>query len=413
MRLVLIFVLALGLRCGLAALRYTDDLHNFENGDYPLYSIGADYFRTAHDFDNSLFLVRPPAYPLTIFALNSDNRAVLALDIVAGALVAPVTFLLALQLGLSSGISLIAALIVAIDPGSIAYSAFLGPEPLANLLIALAVTALLYAIHAFNPMRALLWGAAAGIALALSSLTRPASYLLWIVLGLWLLIVRRKRWLAIGVFMLLNLIAVGGWMLHNGAVFGNPSFSTTGPYTMLYYHAAAVEHFANSDKSVDEVFTEINRHIEERLGHDTANVDAGYGQHYLAATLDVQDALYAESLAIFRAHPLLTLATFPLGFVRMFSKTTTLSGWMTLIDVPLDIALLVGTAVGLWLAFRHKQWFLFWCVLLICAYFTAGNLLVKTSGIDTRERSMLTPFMAAASAYALGWLHAGRLKDSP
>ena len=407
MRLILIFLLAFALWGGLAALRYSDDFSNFDSGDYPLYAIGAEHWRMAHDFSNSLFLVRPPAYPLLVFALNNDKLLVLAADIASGALIAPVTYFLALQLGLSISASLIAASIVAVDPASIAYSAFLGPEPVANLLIALAITALLCAVRAATQLRGLLWGAAAGVSLALASLSRPASYLLWIALGLWLLVVRRRRWPAIALFMLINAAAVVGWMAHNGQVFGNPAFSTTGPYTMLYYHAAAIEHFVTG-KSSAEVFTDINRRIETRLGRDPANVDAGTNQGYLAATLPVQEAETAEALAIFRAYPLHTLATFPLGFIRMFAYTQSLPRWLSLIDVPFNIALLIGTAAGLWFAFRRRQWRLFWCVLLVCAYFTAGILIVKTTGLDTRERSMLTPFMATACAYTLALLRARR-----
>ena len=403
MRLILIFLLALAFRCGLGALRYSDDFKNFENGDYALYFIGGDYFRSSHDFRNSLFLVRPPAYPVLISLLNNDNRLILATDILAGALVAPVTYFLALQLGLNVSFSLLAALIVAVDPASIAYSAFLGPEPVTNLLLALAITALLYAVRAVRQVRALVWGVASGLLLALASLSRPASYLLWIPLGLWLLVTQRKRWPAILVFVLINALALLGWTAHNGDVFGNPAFSTTGPYTMLYYHAAAIEHYV-SGKTSAEVFTDINRRIETRLGRDTANVDSGTNQGYLAATIDIQNAETAEALAIFKAYPLLTLATFPLGFVRMFAYTQTLPRWLSVIDIPFNLALLLGSAVGLGLAFRRKQWVLFWSVLLICAYFTAGILLVKTTALDTRERSMLTPFMAAACAYAVAAL---------
>ncbi|MBI1259359.1 MAG: phospholipid carrier-dependent glycosyltransferase [Chloroflexi bacterium] len=404
MRLILIFLLALTLRSGLAALRYTDDFKNFENGDYALYSIGGDYFSSAHDFRNSLFLVRPPAYPVLISLLHNDNRLILAADILAGALVAPVAYLLALQLGLSINLSLIAALIVAVDPGSIAYSAFLGPEPFANLLLAAALTALLYAMRTIRRGRVLLWGAISGVLLALASLTRPASYLLWIPLGLWLLITQRKRWPAILVFVLINALALFGWTAHNGQVFGNPAFSTTGPYTMLYYHAAAVEHYV-SGKTSAEVFTDINRRIETRLGRDPDKADSGTNQGYLAATIDIQNAETAEALAIFKAYPLLTLATFPLGFVRMFAYTQTLPRWLSVIDIPFNLALLLGTVIGLLLALRRRQWMLFWGVLLTCAYFTAGILLVKTTALDTRERSMLTPLMAAACAYAVAAIY--------
>jgi hypothetical protein len=241
----------------------------------------------------------------------------------------------------------------------------------------------------------------------MASLTRPASYLLWIPLGIWLLLAQRKRWLVVAIFSVINLIAVVGWMGHNGSVFGNPAFSTTGPYTMLYYHAVAVEHQA-SGKPMDQVYIDVNRRVEALLGHDLTNVDAGWQQRYLAATLDVQNAETSVALDIFRSYPLLTLATFPLGFVRMFVRTQTFPLWLSLYDVPFNLALLGGTAAGLWLALRRRSWTLFWCVLITCGYFTSGILLVKTSGLDTRERSMLAPFMATACAYALAWLYERR-----
>ena len=49
MRLMLIFLLALALRSGLAALRYSDDFKNFENGDYALYFIGGGSFHSAQE----------------------------------------------------------------------------------------------------------------------------------------------------------------------------------------------------------------------------------------------------------------------------------------------------------------------------------------------------------------------------
>lgn len=40
-----------------------------DTGDYALYDIGARHFLQHGDFSNSLFLVRPPVYPLLLAAL--------------------------------------------------------------------------------------------------------------------------------------------------------------------------------------------------------------------------------------------------------------------------------------------------------------------------------------------------------
>lgn len=42
---------------------------SLDTGDYALYDIGARHFLQYGDFSNSLFLVRPPVYPLLLAAL--------------------------------------------------------------------------------------------------------------------------------------------------------------------------------------------------------------------------------------------------------------------------------------------------------------------------------------------------------
>ena len=97
----------------------------------------------------------------------------------------------------------------------------------------------------------------------------------------------------------------------------------------------------------------------------------------------------------------------------MYGVTTTALSPAPLILKGLErvwnTAFLAGTLIGLWIAFRRRQWRLFWCVLLIVGYFTTGTLIVKSAGMTTRERSMLAPFMAVATAYAIMlWLERRR-----
>jgi hypothetical protein len=85
----------------------------------------------------------------------------------------------------------------------------------------------------------------------------------------------------------------------------------------------------------------------------------------------------------------------------MFGQTQVFGGWQAYLDVIWNVAFTLLAGVGLWLGWRHKAWPLFWFALLTGLYFVGGTMLVKTAGLDTRERTMLTPLMAACAAYAL------------
>ncbi len=403
-RHLVLFAVALLVRLLLAFVWYSADLNRFQSGDYSLYALGALHFHDHLDFSNSLFLVRPPLFPLLVYMLGNRDLAVLMADIVIGALIAPVTYALGRQLKLSAPAALGAGLMVAFDPGSIVYSAFLGPEPVANLFLALMLVTFLSALQSSSRRRSILLGSLAGVCLVLSALTRPAAYLLWTGLGLWALLAHRGRRLAAVVFMAVSAAGVGGWMLHNHVVFGHATFSTVGGYTMVYYRAASIEHLATG-RDIEEVYTAFNQRIETLLGRDPLLADAGYRHRYLAATPDVSQALSRVALETMARYPLYTLLTLPLGFARMygFTEAVLFRAWSlgTIVEIGWNLLFLVGAVYGLWDAFRRRDWTFFWPVLLCLLYFTAGVLLVKTAGLDVRERSMLVPLMAVSSARTL------------
>ncbi len=248
--LLFLLVVALGLRLLVAVAFYTDDLTGVNSGDYILYRIGAEHIRDYGDFSNSLFLSRTPLFPLMIFALRVDDFAVLIANVFLGALIAPVTLLLARRVGLSDRLALAAGLIVVVDPASLRYSAFLGTEPLANLFVVLALLAVLTGVAADSRRREVICGLAGGVALVLAMLARPSNYLLWTGVGLWLLVAYRKQWAVTLTFALVSLIGLGAYTVHNGLVFGNYTMSTVGTYTMVYYRAASIEHLATGNDMI-------------------------------------------------------------------------------------------------------------------------------------------------------------------
>lgn len=366
---------------------------------------GGEHFLSYGDFSNSLFLPRPPLFPLMIAALGGDTLSVLVMNCVLGAALVPVTIWLAGRFGLDQGASLVVGLVIALEPSMIVYSAFLGSEALANLLLAGMWLALMKMLRAESPRWRILWGGIAGFLQVGTSLARPASYLLWVMLGLWLLWQNRSHRMAVGVFMLVSALGIGGWITHNGQVFGHYTFSTVGNYALLYYHAASVERLASGDE-MDAVYTRINERVETLLGHDPSDVDPGYMHRYLAATPEINTALRQVALEIMLAHPLLTAVTFPVGFVRMFGL---LPGrvalfpsqvLMGLIEVVWNGLLLVGAGYGLWIVFRRREWMIFWLTLLSLGYFTGGVLLVKSVG-NVRERSAILPLLVILAVMAV------------
>ncbi len=397
------------------AIWHTDDLSRFEAGDYILYSLGAEHFQSFGDFTNSLFLVRPPLFSLIIYALNMDNNAVLLFNSVIGSLIAPLSCILALQFGFSSRYALLAGIIVAVDPSSIVFSAFLGPEPIANFLLLVSIILLLKSMTSLNKNYSLLWSITAATALVLSAFTRPATYLLWVILAFWFVLIDRKKWLSIAAFALFSLLGISVWLIHNATVFDNPTFSTISPYTMLYYRAASIERIAvgQTSENMDDIYTKINQRVEQHLGHDISTVDAGTRNGYFAASPEVADALQAVSLEIFLKYPLIYIATIPVGFARMYGLLPFASNllphfsnnWLSIgIQIAWNGIFLLGSILGLWFAYRRKHWVLLGGVFTIGVYYTVGTLLVKSSGLNTRERTMLTPFMAVAFVYAVQFL---------
>ncbi len=388
-----VFVLAIVARVTYAAVIYTPDFSAFETGDYALYRIGADHIMTNGDFSNSLFLVRPPLFPVWIAVLGNNPALVVIGNILFGALTASLGMVFAWSLGLSRRAGQFVGVFLAIEPTTVIYSAFLGPEPLANLFLLAALIALVKAVRAEYGIG---WSVGAGLALVASMYVRPASYLFWIPVAIgWLIYDRRWRqtWQRVAGFVVVSAVGVGAWTAHNAIVFATPSFSSIGPYTMVYYRAASVERIATG-QPIDAVYVSINERVAEYAGLQLDHIDEGTRHGFLAAPPNVQAALNRVAGEIFRANPLITLATFPIGFARMYGLFP--DEWMvfTVGLVIFNGVFTLGAVIGVVMAVKEKRWFLLGMTLLPVLYYTAGTLIVKSAGMDTRERSMLEPMLA-------------------
>lgn len=405
-----LFGLALMLRLVWGLSQLERGLLHVSEGDYTLYEIGAEHLKEHGNFDNSLFLVRPPLFSTVLALLGSHRTRVIVLNAALGALMVPLTVLLARQLRLPDRVSLLAGLVVALDFAHIKYTAYLGPEAV-SFAAALAMLCCLAAARDARRGRAAVgWAALAALMFCLSAYARPSIYLIWIGLAAWLWAVRPRTWYAALVFAVLCLAGVQVWAEHNGRAFGNRTFSTISAYTMAYYRAAAVLHQAEPGMSTDEAALEIGRRVERRLGRDPRTVDENTQHGYLAATPEVEQALVDTSIEIFRQYPQWTVVTLGVGVVRYFELLPPFPPARNLLMpryYPLVLthwALLLGALLGLALLARQKQWPAFWLLVLVMGYFTVGTLLVKSAGMTARERCVIIPLLAIAAAYGVVWL---------
>ncbi len=225
-----LILLGLVLRIGYAVVIYEPSLLSYFRDDYELYRYGAeDILRGDLAFTNSLYLLRPPLYPLFLAAIGLQPFLVIAANILLGTAIIPLTYLLARHLNQSDKFALLAAAIVAVDLTSIKYASAMIAEPLANLFLALAFIYTLK-LRATNSYPATVTrGLLSGAFIALSALTRPASYLLWIPMAIWIAFAKQKwRIPAACSLAAAGLLGVGAWTYHNSVTYQNSAFSTIG-----------------------------------------------------------------------------------------------------------------------------------------------------------------------------------------
>ncbi len=285
------------------------------------------------------------------------------------------------------------------------------------------------------------WGfAAAGLALALATLTRPAGLYLPVVLAgaTLLLLGRRVSWLAgfrgAALLLLPSIVLVGAWIGRNQALFGVAKVSSVDAVGTVYmagagayqlhhgvsraeaqrriadeYHLPTLLEAQNpwlSDASIPEMDERLRASVPELLGryprslvassllglvkgsisHNVGNLAALHGREWTPPGL--------ERLVRFD----------PEAFGRLFSNQLALVGAFAW-QVAHAIATLLLAIAGLWmLVARAQHRPLALLVLLTIAYFGAGMALF---GVDAYYRSRLPmlPYLFLVAGVAAGrWL---------
>ena len=163
--------------------------------------------------------------------------------------------------------------------------------------------------------------------------------------------------------------------------------------------AASVEYQATR-KPIDDVYAELASRVEARLGNTSEGIRAERRHHHYTGSAELQNALASVALDVFREHPLLYAATIPVGALRLLVKV---SGGLYWPGAAWNVALLGLAALGIWRMAQARRWLDGLFLLLPCAYFLLGTLLVNTSAIDTRARVMVTPLLAVMAAQGVIW----------
>ncbi|MBF8255221.1 MAG: PMT 2 protein [Anaerolineales bacterium] len=185
-----------------------------------------------------LTVFRAPGYPVLLAVIyrvvgEADRLAAVRLvQSALGALLAPLTVVLARRLRLPSRAALLAGIVVALYPILWMYPIGLGSENLFLLLTLAGVTLLLWAGDDRRPGSAI----TAGLVLASAALTRGVLALFLVFGGWWL--VRRAGWRRGLLFGLAAAAVIGPWAVRNSQVLGRPAFieNSLGYNLFVGYH---------------------------------------------------------------------------------------------------------------------------------------------------------------------------------
>ncbi|MFQ3659680.1 MAG: hypothetical protein SNJ54_12085 [Anaerolineae bacterium] len=411
--LTALIALAVSVRLAYAVwLALTVGADSLDNGDYTLYVYGAQRILTYGDFNDSLFLPRPPLFPLIVAALGVNTTAVLLANALVGGLTVGFVYALGQRLGLPRWAVIGGCVWFALDPTAIDKGAvLLDPVPWSVFGITGMAACLLALAQAKRPSQALGAAVVAAACFALAVLSRPESFLIWTGLGVWLLWTARRWWPMVLLYMGLCALPIAVWTFHNGQTFGHATYSTVSGFTMAFYRANSVERLATG-KDVNTINLEITRRVEALLGNDPAAADEFTRFGYHSSTPEIARALNQVSFDIFRAYPLEYVATMGLGALRLYGL------WpegLQLSEGPrvLYNAALLGLALLGWgRLVARRQWQAAVWVFLVVGYYTVGVLLVKNAALEGRERAVLNPYLTLCAAYGLGWLAAQRARWS-
>jgi 4-amino-4-deoxy-L-arabinose transferase-like glycosyltransferase len=221
------------------------------------YSLGMGQTMSFVDprFDQRIYAYRTPGYPVLVWAAGSKLHLVRIVQALLDTSTILAMYLLARR-WLSAGPSLLAAVLVGLDPFLVYFSGLLLSETLFTALLARGAVGLIYALSppsepGASPRIAWGWLLLGVIAMGLAAMVRPSALLLAIILPLALPTNWKRRLLAASGAIIVLLALFVPWAMRNQSLLGRAVATTTNGGITLYdgFHPGAT---GASDQSFTE-----------------------------------------------------------------------------------------------------------------------------------------------------------------
>lgn len=372
-------------------------------GDGQDYWLLGTHLRGELSFDEPTFVLRPPAWPglIALGLLVTPGQSEwlpIAINALLSVAIVPLTYGLARLLGLSARTSLIAALIMAIEPTSARMAMTAMSEPLFALSFVAAVALALAAIR--WPERAIPYAALSGVAAGLALLVKPAGLGLGLFLAVLLIASRRDalrpRIVAAAVALAaISLAPYFLWTYSNGHNLGVSAFSSAGAWNLYFKRGSGVLRRATGEQPAT-----LEQELADRISTVTgAEPGSRTAADYLTTTDPrALDAMRDDAVRIFEDHPGWFAAMYGVAGAKLFFEPNVSGAWVppfVLAGAVLYVLAIVGL-VGLW----RENRFAFWSITLLVSFYALGTTTFESSG-QTRLLMPVIPLIAVAAAVGI------------
>jgi hypothetical protein len=382
-----------------------DDPLAIGGGDGYGYWLLAQHISHGFSLDDPLFLFRPPGYPAAIAGAllvvpGGSEWVAIAVTMAASIATVPLTYALAIGLGVGRRVALVAAAIIAIEPTSVQLAGMPLSDPLFALLLIGGTVLALQALR--REQRALAYAGGSAVCLGLAALTKPIGLGFCVVIAVVLVFGARpftnaKRMLAAGLVVLVSLGTYVGLREVNQHNLGVAEFNTAGAWNVYFQRGAGILRRVQH-KSPDVVQQELADDLSVALG---ATPSKGRDAQSYQQTTDPRaiHLMSSRGWRIIRHNPVWFAALYPLGAAKLWFEAV--DGHTPRAPHLLFLLLLYAAAavggVQLW---RRRSRLVPLLALGVVAYFT---ILTATTITAATSRLFLPvlPFLAVVAAVAL------------
>ncbi len=199
------------------------------------------------------------------------------------------------------------------------------------------------------------------------------------------------------------------WSTRNYVERDSFSYSTSGPFTALYYKAVSVESHATG-RDPNEIAIEIALEVEHRMGNldvtraDVVGFPVGRDADRFTTSAARERTLSQMATERFRKYPRWFAIMTGVSLARQFIPSMLpLPGWLQWAQIGLEMALAVVGLVLVWLKQQHN-WLLILLSHATVLYYLALPALSHAGLYTSRYRTPYLPFIGIYAAVALAAL---------